>query len=226
VAQVAQDQAQIDTARANLSYTTIVAPIAGRTGLRQVDQGNIVHASDSGGLVVLTTLRPIAVIFTLPQQQLAQVAAAMAAGTADALALPQDVAMRADAAPIDHGTLAVLDNQVDSSTGTIKLKALFPNDGLKLWPGAFVTVRLHVGTDPAATVVPEAAVQRGPDGAFVYVVGPDDKAVRRDVRIGHEDLSGAVVQSGVKPGERVVVDGAARLTDGAAVRIAQLPGSK
>ena len=226
VALVGQDQAQIDTARTNLSYTTITAPIDGRTGLRQVDQGNIVHAADTTGIVVLTTLRPIAVIFTLPQQQLAQVTAAMAAGAPEALAMPQDVSMRPNAAVLDHGALAVLDNQVDSSTGTIKLKALFPNDGLRLWPGAFVTVRLHVSTDTGATVVPEAAVQRGPDGAFVYLVGSDSKAARRAVVVGHEDLSGAVVKSGVAVGDRVVVDGAARLTDGAQVTVAQPPGAQ
>ncbi len=225
VAQVVQDQAAIETARTNLSYTTITAPIDGRTGLRQVDQGNIVHAADTTGIVVLTTLRPIAVVFTLPQQQLAQVTAAMAAGTPDVTALPQDVSMRPNAAPLDHGTLAVLDNQVDSTTGTIKLKALFPNEKLHLWPGAFVTVRLHVSTDKGATVVPEAAVQRGPQGAYVYVIGPDLVAQRRDVTIAHEDLSGAAVQIGLKPGERVVVDGAARLTDGAKVAIAQPPGA-
>lgn len=225
VAQVAQDQAAIETAQTNLSFTTITAPIDGRAGLRQVDEGNIVHATDTTGIVVLTTLKPIAVIFSLPQQQLAQVTAAMEAGTPDVAAMPQDISMRPNAPALDHGTLAVLDNQVDTTTGTIKLKALFPNEHLQLWPGAFVTVRLHVSTDKGATVVPEAAVQRGPQGAYLYVIGADLVARRRAVTVTHEDLSGAAIGSGLKPGERVVVDGASRLTEGAKVSIAQPPGT-
>lgn len=224
-AQVAQDQASIDSARAQLSYTTITAPIDGRTGIRQVDEGNIVHAADTTGIVVVTTLQPISVVFTLPQQQLPQVTTAMGGGAPEALALPQDVAMRPNAPVIDRGTLAVLDNQVDPTTGTIKLKALFPNPRLALWPGAFATVRLHVRTDSGATVVPQAAVQRGPNGAYVYVVGDDLLAVRRAVRVGHEDISGSIIEDGLKPGERVVVDGAARLTDKAKVTIAEAPGA-
>jgi multidrug efflux system membrane fusion protein len=222
-AQVAQDQAQIDTARAQLSYTTIVSPIDGRTGIRQVDQGNIVHAADTGGIVVITTLRPIAVVFTLPQQQLPDVAAAQARGEAEVLALPQGGA--ADAAPIDRGALAVLDNQVDATTGTIKLKAMFPNARLALWPGAFVTVRLKVETRRNAVVVPPVAVQRGPAGTYVYVVGDDQTATRRMVAVDHEDLAAAIVSSGLRPGERVVVDGAARLTDHAAVKIVAPQGA-
>lgn len=224
-AQVAQDQAAIDTARVNLGYTTITAPIDGRTGLRQVDQGNVVHAADTTGIVVLTTLKPIAVVFTLPQQQLPAVARAMAAGPPPVLALPQDLAQRPDRQPLDHGTLAVVDNQVDATTGTIRLKALFPNEQLKLWPGGFVTVRLLVRTDQGATVVPPVAVQRGPQGAYLYVVGSDLKAERRDVTQGVEDVGVAVISDGLQPGERVVVDGAARLTDGAKVAIAQPPGT-
>lgn len=217
-AQVAQDQALIDTARAQLSYTTITSPIDGRTGIRLVDQGNLVHAADTTGIVVITTLRPISVIFTLPQQVLPDVTAAQAHGSPEVLALPQGNAD--DAAPIDRGTLSVLDNQVDATTGTIKLKANFPNERLALWPGAFVTVRLKVATRPDAVVVPPVAVQRGPAGPYVYVVGSDNIANRRAVTIDHEDLHDAIVSAGLKPGELVVVDGAARLTEHAAVRIA------
>ncbi len=226
-AQVAQDQAQIDTARAQLSYTTIVAPIDGRTGIRQVDQGNLVHASDTTGIVVITTLKPISVVFTLPQQQLAQVAAAQARGTPVVQALPQGATENAGdtPVPIDTGTLSVLDNQVDPATGTIKLKASFPNAGLKLWPGAFVTVRLRTDTLKDAVTVPPVAVQRGPQGAYVYVVGDDMIALRRPVTVGHESLRTTVIASGVQPGERVVVDGGARLTDKIKVSIAQAPGS-
>jgi multidrug efflux system membrane fusion protein len=217
-AQVAQDQAQVDNARAQLSYTTITSPIDGRTGIRLVDQGNLVHAADTTGIVVITTLKPIAVVFTLPQQQLAAVVGAQAHGTPIVEALPQGAA---DGQPLDQGTLSVLDNQVDSTTGTIKLKATFPNDGLKLWPGGFVTVRLLADTRHNATVVPPAAVQRGPLGTYVYVVGDTQTVSRRPITVSHEDLRQSIVEAGLQPGERVVVDGAARLSDGRAVTIAQ-----
>jgi multidrug efflux system membrane fusion protein len=223
-AQVAQDQAQIDTARTNLSYTTITSPLEGRIGIRQVDAGNIVHASDLTGLVVLTTLKPISVLFTLPQQDLPAVAAAMAAGPTQVLALPQASAtgvagQNGPAKPLDTGTLTVLDNQVDPTTGTIKLKASFSNDQLLLWPGAFVTVRLKVDTVRNAVVVPPVAVQRGPQGAYVYVLNADDTVTRRNVKAGHEDLVASIITDGLKPGERVVIDGAARLTDKAKVSV-------
>ena len=227
-AQVQSDQAQIDNARTLLSYTTIAAPIDGRVGIRQVDAGNIVHAADATGLAVLTTLRPILVLFTLPQQTLPQVAAAMAQGAPEVLALPQDSAPGLQRPPgeraLDAGRLTVLDNQVDPATGTIRLRASFPNQRLALWPGAFVTVRLRVRTLHAATTVPPVAVQRGPQGPYVYVVTPDATAARRPVRLGHEDLAVAVIDAGVQPGEPVVVDGASRLTDGARVVIAQPAG--
>ncbi|HEX4172170.1 MAG TPA: efflux RND transporter periplasmic adaptor subunit [Acetobacteraceae bacterium] len=168
-AQVRQDQAQIDNARTQLGYTTITSPLDGRTGMRQVDPGNIVHASDTTGLVVITQLQPISVVFTLPQQSLGQVAKAMSLGAAKVLAFPQGVT-GGQAKPLDTGTLAVLDNQVDPTTGTIKLKATFPNPERRLWPGAFVGVQVQVDTAKDAIVVPPAAVQRGPRGAYVYIV--------------------------------------------------------
>ena len=225
-AQVQSDQAQIDSARTQLSYTTIVSPIDGRVGFRQVDAGNIVHAADAVGLAVLTTLRPILVQFTLPQQSLPAVAAAMAAGAPEVLALPQDAGAAAGHAPLDAGTLTVLDNQVDPATGTIRLRARFPNERLTLWPGAFVTVRLRVETVHDATVVPPVAVQRGPRGTYVYVVTAGQTAARRPVTIGHEDQAAAIVTAGLQPGERVVVEGASRLTDGARVVIAQPAGAQ
>jgi multidrug efflux system membrane fusion protein len=218
-AQVAQDQAQIDTARTNLSYCTITSPVEGRAGIRLVDAGNIVHAADATGLVVLTTLKPISVIFTLPQQSLPAVAAAMGAGTPAVLALPQAADVAAKAKVLDTGTLTVLDNQVDPTTGTIKLKATFPNENLLLWPGAFVTVRLRVDIVRGAVVVPPVAVQRGPQGPYVYVLNNDQTVSRRGVREGHEDLAAVIVADGLKPGEQVVVDGAARLTDKAKVTV-------
>ncbi len=229
----AQDQAQIDNARTQLSYTIVTSPVDGRVGIRQVDAGNIVHAADTTGLVVVTTLTPISVLFTLPQQSLPAVAAAMAAGTAEVLALPQAATgtqgsggtpdARARPVPIDRGTLTVLDNQVDPTTGTIKLKATFPNKALALWPGAFVTVRLQVQVLHDAVTVPPVAVQRGPQGPFVYVANDNNTASRRLVQIGHEDLVASVVTDGLKPGERVVVDGAARLTDHAKINVLPTP---
>ena len=218
-AQVAGDQAQIDQARTQLSYTTITAPIAGRVGIRNVDVGNIVRASDANGLATIATLRPINVQFTLPQQALAAVRAAMAAGEVEVLALPQANAPVTEREVLDRGVLTVLDNQVDPSTGTIKLKATFTNDRLVLWPGAFVTVRLRARVWRDAVTVPPVAVQRGPRGAFVFVVGDELKAERRPVTVGHEDLTVAIVSEGLKPGERVVVDGASRLSDGTKVTV-------
>ncbi len=216
-AQVASDQAQIDNALTQLSYTTIAAPIDGRVGIRQVDVGNIVRSSDAVGLVTVATLKPISVVFTLPQQSLRAVSDAIAAGVAEVLALPQESGSTTERAVIDRGTLTVLDNQVDPTTGTIKLKASFPNAELRLWPGAFVTVRLKVRVWDAATVVPPVAVQRGPRGAYVYVINTDMTAVRRQVTVGHEDMLHAIIADGLAPGEQVVVDGASRLTEGAKV---------
>jgi len=224
-AQVAGDQAQIDTARTQLSYTTIAAPVDGRVGIRLVDEGNIVHASDTTGLVMITTLRPISVVFTLPQQSLAAVAQAMENGTPEVLALPQGNDQAETREVIDRGTLTVLDNQVDPTTGTIKLKASFPIEHLRIWPGAFVTVRLKVDLRHDAVVVPPAAVQRGPRGPYVYVVDANLTATRRPITVGHEDMTASIVTDGVKPGERVVIDGAARLTDNRKVMIATPPGT-
>jgi multidrug efflux system membrane fusion protein len=219
-AQVKQDQAQIDNARTQLDYTTIVSPLDARAGMRQVDAGNIVHASDATGLVVLTQLQPISVVFTLPQQTLAQVSNAMHQGVAKVLAYAQG-ATGSQAGLLDTGTLAVLDNQVDATTGTIKLKATFPNPTERLWPGGFVGVQLQVDTAKNAVVVPPAAVQRGPRSAYVYVLNPDNTATRRDVKVGHEDAQASIITDGVKPGDKVVVDGASRLSEGSKVTIVQ-----
>jgi multidrug efflux system membrane fusion protein len=217
---VRQDQAQIDSARTNLSYTTITAPNNGRTGIRQVDQGNIVHSTDTTPITVVTTLQPIDVVFTLPQQTLPDVAAAMQQGKPEVLALPQNGDSNA---VIDRGHVVVLDNEVDQTTGTIKLKAEFPNAHLALWPGAFVNVRLAVRTDRNVTTVPIGAVQRGPAGAFLYVVDSAMIAHRRSVTIPHQDENIAVVTAGVHAGETVVTDGASRVTDGAHVKLLPAP---
>jgi multidrug efflux system membrane fusion protein len=217
---VQQDQAQIDTARTQLSYTTIVSPIDGRTGMRQVDPGNIVHAADATGMVVITQLEPISVLFTLPQQALPAVAQALAQGAAPVLALAQDATGGATKL-LDTGSLTVLDNQVDPTTGTIKLKAVFPNTQHRLWPGGFVSVRLRTGTANDAVVVPPSAIQRGPRGPYVFVIGDDLTAKRRPVTVGYEDDQGSIVTSGLKGGETVVIDGASRLSEGSKVSIAK-----
>jgi multidrug efflux system membrane fusion protein len=216
---VQQDQAQIDTARTQLSYTTITAPIGGRTGIRQIDPGNIVHAIDTTGLVVITQLEPIAVLFTLPQQALPAVARAMAAGDAVVLALAQDATGGA-AQLLDTGTLTVLDNQVDSTTGTIKLKAVFPNARHRLWPGGFVSVRLRTDTAKGAIVVPPSAIQRGPRGPYVFVVGEEATVRRQAVTVGYEDEQGSMVAGGLQGGETVVIDGASRLSEDSKVSVA------
>src|SRR3954452_15036342 len=213
-AQVKLDQAQIDNAKAILDYTQIVAPITGRTGIRQVDQGNVVHASDANGIVVITQLQPLSVLFTLPQQQLGEVNHAFAAGP-----LPVDAFGPDNKTIVETGELKVVDNQVDPSTGTIKLKAEFANRELQLWPGGFINVRLLTHTLKQVVVAPTAAVQRGPSGTFVYVVQPDNKVAVRPVTVSQQDETQAVIAKGLEADERVVTTGFARLTAGAAVAV-------
>lgn len=212
-AQIQSDDAAIDNARAILGYTTVVAPIDGRTGLRLVDEGNLVRASDAG-IVVITEVRPISVLFTLPQQQLPQINKARAKRQLKVEALETD-----SKEVLDTGDLQVIDNQVDQSTGTIRLKADFPNTDLQLWPGQFVNVRLLLKTLDDVVVVPTAAIQRGPDGTYVYVIGNESTVAARPVTIAQQDDKQAVVASGLTAGEQVVTAGFARLKDGAEVTI-------
>jgi membrane fusion protein, multidrug efflux system len=213
-AQVKLDQAQIDNAKAILEYTTITAPYDGRAGIRLVDEGNIVRASDSSGIVVITQLRPIAILFTLPQQQIAEVNRAFAKGSLLVEAFAAD-----NKTVVDRGTLQVVDNQVDQTTGTIRLKAEFPNRDLQLWPGQFVNVQLLINTLRDVVVTPTAAVQRGPTGTFVFVVQPDNKVAVRPVTVAQQDENQAVISTGLQPDERVVTTGFARLTAGAEVAV-------
>jgi multidrug efflux system membrane fusion protein len=206
------DQAAIENVRAILQYTTIAAPIDGRTGIRQVDEGNIVRGSDPNGIVVITQLRPISILFTLPQQQLSDVARAMAKGPPAVEAFGPD-----NRTVIDRGTLLVVDNQVDQTTGTIKLKAEFPNQDLQLWPGQFVNVRLLIDTLQQVVVAPTAAVQRGPTGIFAFVVQPDNTVAVRPITVTQQTETQAVIATGLQPGERVVTTGFARLTAGSQV---------
>src|SRR5262249_14103640 len=196
------------------------SPLDGRTGMRQVDAGNIVHASDATGMVVLTQLQPISVVFTLPQQALGQVSKAMSQGEAKVLAYAQGTVGN-QGGILDTGTLTVLDNQVDPTTGTIKLKATFPNPQYRLWPGAFVGIQLQVDTAKNAVVVPPAAVQRGPKSSYVFVVGDDGSTKRHDVKVGHEDAQASIITDGVGVGDKVVIDGASRLNDSSKVTVVQ-----
>ena len=211
---VQADQAAIENAQALLGYTTIVAPIDGRTGIRQVDEGNIVRSASSPTIVVITQLKPISVLFNLPQQDLSQVNAAFAKGPLAVDALRSD-----NDAVIDRGTLRVVDNQVDQTTGTVKLKAEFPNTELRLWPGQFVNVRLLIDTLKQVVVVPTSAVQRGPNGTFVYVVNDDNTVAVRPVVVQKQDETQTVIKSGLDSNERVVTTGFVRLTDGSRISI-------
>jgi multidrug efflux system membrane fusion protein len=206
------DQAAIDNAAATLGYTKIIAPLSGRAGLRQVDQGNIIHASDTTGLVIITQLQPIAVWFSLPQQQIMRVNAASAKGP-----LLVDVFGNDGVTVIDTGKLTGIDNQVDPTTGTLKLKAEFPNANFQLWPGQFVNVRLKVETLPKAIVVPTSAVQRGPVGTFSYVIGDGDIVTAKPVVVTQQNENDAVIASGLSNSDRVVTTGFANLSDGAKV---------
>jgi membrane fusion protein, multidrug efflux system len=219
-AQVQNDQGAIDNARAILAYTTIRAPLDGRTGIRQVDEGNIVHTSDSTGIVVITQLKPISVFFNLPQQDITQVNNAFAKSP-----LSVDAQRSDNDAVIDRGTLKVVDNQVDASTGTVKLKAEFPNADLQLWPGQFVNVRLLIDTLTQVVVIPTGAVQRGPNGTFVYVVKDDNTVAMRPITVAKQDETQTVVSKGLEPPERVVTTGFVRLTDGAKIAISSGDGT-
>lgn len=218
-AQIKQDDAAIENARAILNYATVVAPISGRTGMRLIDVGNLVRASDAG-IVVITEVQPISVVFTLPQQELPAINRAIAKRALKVEALETD-----SKNVLDTGELQVIDNQVDQQTGTIRLKADFPNKDLQLWPGQFVNVRLLLDTLEQVVVVPTSAVQRGPEGAFVYVIDAENKARVRKVAISQQDERLAVVTAGVAAADRVVTTGFARLKEGAEVSVGEPPNA-
>jgi multidrug efflux system membrane fusion protein len=219
-AQVKQDQASIDAAAATLSYTKIIAPIDGRTGIRQVDEGNIVRASNATALVTITQIKPISMFFSLPQQYLAQINKAFSAGALAVEALGAD-----NTTVADRGTLQVVDNQVDQTTGTVKLKAEFPNAELQLWPGQFVNIRLLIDTLKGAIVVPTASVQRGPNGTFVFLVQSGDTVAVHAVTVSQQDEKQTVISSGLQAGDRVVTTGFTRLADGSKIAISSREGA-
>jgi multidrug efflux system membrane fusion protein len=214
---VKTDQGLVDTAKLNVAYCHIVAPITGRVGLRQVDQGNYVQTSDPGGIVVITQLQPITVVFTLPEDNLPDLMKRVRAGAQ----LPVMAYDRSQTRKLATGALATVDNQIDPTTGTVKLKASFANDDETLFPNQFVNAQLQLDMLHDVAVIPIAAVQRGTPGTFVYVIKGDDTVTVRPVTLGPSDGDRVAVQKGLEVGEKVVVDGADKLKEGAKITLPQ-----
>ena len=216
------DQGQIDNAKLQLVYSRIISPISGRIGLRLVDPGNIIHATDTTGVAVITQLEPITVIFTIPEDSLEPVLAKLKAGER----LPVDAFNREQSKKLATGSLLTLDNQIDPNSGTVRLRAEFPNQDHALFPNQFVNARLLLETRQGVTVVPTAAIQRSPQGTFVYLVKPDQTATVRQVRLGPSEGDNSAIDEGLAPGDLVVVEGAERLRDGVKVALkSQGPGN-
>jgi multidrug efflux system membrane fusion protein len=207
------DQAAIESAQTQLAYSTITAPLSGRTGVRLIDQGNIVHASDASGLVMITQLQPISVMFSLSDRQLTNISREMANGPLKVIAEG-----RTDHQPLGEGTLTLVDNQIDQGTGTIRLKATFPNEDHALWPGQFINIRLLLRTLQQVVTVPSTAIQRGPNGMYVYVIKPDSTVAMQPVSVGQMNDGTSVVESGLHPGDKIVVRGQYRLQPGTRVQ--------
>ena len=212
-AQIKGDEAAIDNARTQLEYTSIRSPIDGRTGIRQVDPGNNVHASDSTGIVMVTQIEPISVIFSLPEEHFSQLAEALQTGPVTAIALARE-----DAHELDQGTVALIDNQIDQTTGTLRVKATLPNKQRRLWPGEFVNMRVLTRIEKQALTIPTSALERGPDGVFTYVVQPDSTVAVAPLTTGPEHDGFVVVQKGLKPGDQVVASNQYRLQPGARIK--------
>ena len=212
---VEADRAAVQAAQVNLNYCRILSPIDGRVGLRQVDLGNYVTPGDTNGLVVITQLKPISVLFTVPEDNLQAIAKRLQAGAV----LPATALDRSGATKIADGTLQTFDSQIDATTGTIKLRAIFPNESETLYPNQFVNIRLLLDTHKGVTTMPTAGIQRGVPGTFVYLVNADDTVSVRPVKLGVTDGDRVEVISGVVPGDRIVVDGADKLRDGAKINV-------
>jgi membrane fusion protein, multidrug efflux system len=213
--QVAADEGQVNTAKVNLAYCRILAPVSGRIGLRQVDQGNYVTPGDQNGLALITQIKPISVIFTIPEDSMPQIRSRLHAGAT----LPVIAYDRSGTSKLATGTLTTVDNQLDTTTGTLKLRAQFPNDDESLFPNQFVNAQLVIDVMHDATVLPIAAVQRGAPGTFVYLIKDGDTVSVRPVELGPSDGDRVAVRTGVAPGDRVVVDGADRLREGSRVSL-------
>jgi len=212
-AQIKGDQAAIDNAHTQLSYTTIRSPLTGRTGFRMVDPGNNVHASDTNGIVSVVRLRPISVVFTAPEESVAEINNALANGDVPVDALSSD-----GTRTLSKGKLLLLNNQVDQASGTIQMKARFDNQDNALWPGLSVSTRLLLNIVKDAIIVPQPAIQHGPDGLFVYVVSQDNKAKKQDVKVSEQNLKDALVGEGLSAGQKVIVAGQSRVQDGVLVK--------
>ena len=212
---IKSDQGQIDNVKLQLIYCRITAPVSGRVGLRLVDPGNIVHATDPNGLVVITQLQPITVVFTIPEDSLPPVLAKLKAGER----LPVEAFDREQKRRLATGSLLTVDNQIDPNTGTVKLKAIFPNEDNELFPNQFVNARLRLDVKHGSTIVPTAAIQRGPQGAFVYVVKADQTVGVRAVTVGVTQGDEASIETGLSPDEMVVVDGTEKLREGSTVDV-------
>ena len=219
-ATVQADEAAIEQSAVQLGFCNIVSPIDGRTGIRLVDQGNLVQTSDAGGIVVVTQLKPISIVFTLPQQDWPQIQRLMSAGARLAV-----LAMGDAPAPLDRGALEVVDNEIDPATGTIRLKATFPNARLALWPGQFVNVRLLVETRKGGLVVPSSVIQRGPQGSYAFVIQADSTVKAAPVQVAQIDAGYALIDKGLSAGDWVVVDGQYKLQDGSKVAPAPPPAA-
>ena len=219
-AQLQVDQAQIDNARTQLDYTRITSPIDGRTGIRLVDPGNIVRAADTTGIVVVTQVQPITVIFTLPEEDLSVVGAALARGPVKVTTVS-----RGGGQELDEGTLSLIDNQIEQATGSAKLKAVFKNSNNTLWPGQYVNARVLVRTDKNAVTIPSTAVQMGPAGPFTYVVKNDSTVEARPLKIGPDSEGMTIVTDGLALGEHVVISNQYRLQPGVHVRTASTPAT-
>jgi membrane fusion protein, multidrug efflux system len=213
-AMVKSDEALMDAARVNLSYTQLTAPIDGVTGIRQIDNGNIIHPTDPNGLVDVTQIQPISIIFTLPETTFGEIQAQMAKGPLKVLAYSQD-----DRTELDQGTLELIDNQILQTTGTIRLRANFPNARRMLWPGELVNARLLLETRHNGLTIPPGAVQQGPNGSYVYVIAPNETAQLRPVKVDQISDGAAVIHSGVQANEAVVVDGQYGLQPGSLVNV-------
>ena len=209
------DDAQIENARLQLTYSRVTAPISGRLGLRLVDAGNMVHATDTNGLVVITQLQPITVVFTIPEDSIRSVMQKLRGGEKPVV----EAWDRDQKNKIASGTLLTIDNQIDVTTGTVKLKALFGNDDRMLFPNQFVNARMLLDTRQGATIVPSVSIQRGSQGPFTYVVKPDQTVAMRPVTVGPTQGDDTAIESGLSPGDLVVVDGADKLRDGAKVEV-------
>jgi multidrug efflux system membrane fusion protein len=213
-ANIQADDAAIATAALNLSFCDIRSPIDGVVGLRQIDAGNLIHATDATGIVTITQVQPISLVFTLPQSVLPEVQDAMQAGSPKVVAYTSD-----DGKKLAEGTLVTPNNTIDATTGTIQLKAQFANEDRRLWPGAFVDAHIQLRVEKNVVTIPPAAIQHGPDDLYVYVVKPDQTVARQSVKVGYEDEGVAVITDGLSGNEQVVTNGQVRLQPGSRITV-------